>query len=205
MPLSIGLDLDNTLICYDRAFLVAARERSLVGADFTGAKEIIRDKIRLLEDGETHWQKLQGYVYGAGIGNAQLFDGVMPFLKRAKTQGAQLFIVSHKTELGHFDATRTNLRDAAKAFLKEQGVMDYIPESQIFFASTREEKIAKITALGVDVFVDDLEEIFADPAFPPSVRKLLFSSNPLDKSHGFTVCSDWPMITQRILDEARNA
>ena len=50
--LRIGVDFDNTIITYDDVFLSTARERGLVGADFAGRKQAIRDTIRLLPDGE---------------------------------------------------------------------------------------------------------------------------------------------------------
>jgi hypothetical protein len=60
----IGLDLDNTLISYDRSFCSAAIERSLVPADFVGSKRDVRDRVRLLPAGELQWQRLQAHVYG---------------------------------------------------------------------------------------------------------------------------------------------
>ena len=35
-------------------------------------------------DGELAWQKLQGQVYGAGIRDAALIDGVDAFLRRCR-------------------------------------------------------------------------------------------------------------------------
>src|SRR5258708_39666194 len=81
----IGLDFDNTIIRYDEVFLQAARERGLLGADFVGTKQQIRDAIRGLPDGEAKWQALQGYVYGSGMGGATLFGGLPEFLRRAQT------------------------------------------------------------------------------------------------------------------------
>src|SRR5258708_33248098 len=71
----IGLDFDNTIIRYDDVFLQAARDRGLLGRDFVGTKQQIRDTIRALPGGEVKWQALQGYVYGSGIGGAALFPG----------------------------------------------------------------------------------------------------------------------------------
>jgi hypothetical protein len=75
----IGIDFDNTLIDYDRVFLEAARELGLVPRDFAGPKKVVRDAIRLLPNGEPTWQRLQGYVYGAGIGGAVPFSGACDF------------------------------------------------------------------------------------------------------------------------------
>lgn len=197
MPLFIGLDLDNTIICYDRAFRTAAIERNLISKDFTGGKQPVCDHTRALKNGEQYWQALQGYVYGAGIHAAELFGGVKDFLVHAKKCDAQLFIVSHKTQFGHFDAARVDLRQAALGFLNSQGILDILPENQVFFTATREEKIARIGTLNCDVFVDDLEDVLLDPSFPAAIRKLWFT--PSAKAHpALETFSNWAQIKQAI-------
>ena len=49
-----------------------------------------------------------------GIGGATLIPGVDAFLRRCRTEGCAVSIVSHKTEYGHYDPDRVNLRDAAR-------------------------------------------------------------------------------------------
>ena len=44
----------------------------------------------------------------------------------------------------------------------------------IFFEPSRTAKLARIGALGCTHFIDDMEETFTDPAFPPGVERLLF-------------------------------
>src|SRR5579872_4177641 len=117
----IGLDFDNTIIRYDEVFCDAARSRGLIGPDFTGTKHDVRDAIRRLPDGELKWQALQGHVYGKGIANAVLFSGLPEFLRRARTVGDTILIVSHKTERGHFDPDGIDLRVAALRWMEAQG------------------------------------------------------------------------------------
>jgi len=112
--LRIGLDFDNTIITYDAVFLAAARMWGLVGAAFTGGKQAIRDTIRLLPDGELSWQKLQGHVYGKGLAQAEMIAGVDAFLRRCRENKVPIAIVSHKTEFGHHEPDRINLRAAAR-------------------------------------------------------------------------------------------
>ena len=100
----IGIDFDNTIITYDEVFRAAARAQGLIEADFDGSKQAVRDAIRLLPDGELTWQKLQGQVYGKGIVDA----GTAATASTASCGGAArrerpVFIVSHKTEFGHYD------------------------------------------------------------------------------------------------------
>jgi len=181
----IGIDFDNTIVRYDHVFLNAARQLELVPTDFTGNKQTLRDAIRLRPDGEIEWQKLQGHVYGVGIEHALLFDGVDLFLKRCRETNSEVFIVSHKTEFGHFDPSRVNLRHsaldwmAASGFFCAQGFG--IPVENVFFESTREEKLARISSLKCSHFIDDLEEVLSHPDFPEGVDRILFAkrSNPL--------------------------
>ena len=200
MSLRIGLDLDNTLICYDRAFEVAAKERGLIPHDFSGNKQQIRDFIRALpgRDGEREWQKLQGYVYGKGIQHAELFAGVTEFLQHAVSLGATLHIVSHKTQFGHFDPDKVDLREAAKAFLQAMGVFAHLPQDQVSFHTTRDEKIARITELDFDLFIDDLEEVLGDPSFPVATKRFLFSAIAPEGTHSFESFADWQSIRDTV-------
>ena len=139
--LRIGLDFDNTIITYDAVFLAAARKWGLVGTDFTGGKQAIRDTIRLLPDGELSWQKLQGQVYGKGLAQAEMVEGVDEFLRRCRKNNVPVVVVSHKTEFGHHDPDRINLRNAARAWMAEHGFFQAggygIAPDAVYFESTR--------------------------------------------------------------------
>ena len=195
----IGIDFDNTLISYDAVFHAAARSAGLIDAGTAPRKQAVRDAMRLAPDGELAWQKLQGQVYGAGIRDAELIDGVDPFLRRCRRTGCEVAIVSHKTVFGHYDPHRINLRDAAMEWMTARGFFaeDGYGVSQVFFEPTRAEKLARIGALGCDWFIDDLAEVFSDPAFPPGVRKILFApaqAAPAD----CIVCPTWRDIEECI-------
>jgi len=70
--------------------------------------------------------------------------------------------VSHKTEYGHFDPARVNLRDAALSWMRQQGFFRQdgfgLPIENVRFAATRSEKIEQIARLGFTHFIDDLPE-----------------------------------------------
>jgi hypothetical protein len=51
-------------------------------------------------------------------------------------------------------------------------------QDQVFFEDSRSKKIDRIRSLGCTHFVDDLPEVFSEPAFPSKVRKLLFAPRP---------------------------
>src|SRR5262245_26350837 len=175
----IGIDFDNTVITYDAVFLAAASQRGLIDASFRGNKQAVRDAIRLLPEGELAWQRQQDHVYGQGIGGASMFAGVYDFLRRCRSEGRAILIVSHKTEYGHHDPSRVNLRQAALGWMKDHGVIGTsefaVPTESVFFEDTRADKLARIAALGCTHFIDDLEEVLTDPDFPPGVTRILFS------------------------------
>jgi hypothetical protein len=199
----IGIDFDNTLIDYDRVFLEAARERGLVSRDFVGPKRAVRDAIRLLPDGELTWQRLQGHVYGAGIGGAVPFPGARDFLRRCAREGVATFIVSHKTRFGHYDPARVDLREAARGWMSEQGFFRTgagLPGDHVYFESDREHKLARIAALACTHFIDDLEEIFADPRFPAGVRRILLAESGAEACDA--LCGDWQDVTAVIFGNA---
>jgi hypothetical protein len=199
--LRIGLDFDNTVITYDDVFLSMAREQGLVEAGIAGRKQAIRDAIRLLPDGELSWQKLQGRVYGKGIAQASMFDGVDVFLRRCRLDHVPVVIVSHKTEFGHYDLERVNLREAAREWMVQHGFFRdsgyAIDPGNVYFEGTRQDKLARIAELGCTHFIDDLEEVLADPAFPPGVERILFAADK-PASASYIVCQTWRQIEEYV-------
>jgi hypothetical protein len=199
----IGIDFDNTVINYDDVFLASARDGGLIDAAFRGAKQAIRDAIRLLPEGDLAWQKLQGQVYGRGVVRAQMICGVDSFLRRCRAEGCPVLVVSHKTEFGHYDPERVNLRRAAMDWMKSQGFFDEarygIPTENVFFEGTRAEKLARIGTLGCTHFIDDLEEVLSDPGFPQAVERILFSDGAdAATAARYVVCPTWRDIERHV-------
>ena len=202
----IGLDFDNTLARYDSVFSVEAKKQGLVSNEWQGAKRDLKNKLHSTQNGDKLWQKIQGQVYGPSMHKADLFPGVARFLLRCKLQGHTVFIVSHKTKYGHFDPTKTLLRRAALDWMQGKGFFDEnefaIHRENVFFATTRREKVEKIKGLNLDVFIDDLEEVFSEDDFP-DIRKILFS-NISKGTHHDVVCNNWSNIENSILGEITN-
>ena len=197
----IGIDLDNTLINYDRLFFEIAIRRSLITNGFRGTKRDIRDAVRLLPDGEIEWQRLQAEVYGPAIAGASAAEGALDFILRARARGAQLMIVSHKTALSNLGTSKVNLRDAARTWLRASGMLgpDAVQEANVYFEDTRAEKIARIIDLGCTHFIDDLEEVFDDPAFPGSVERLLLTSDPRVTGRGYRTYGSFDAICDALI------
>lgn len=199
-PKRIGIDFDNTLISYDAVFIAAAKDRGLLPNDFVGTKRMVRDAIRRLPNGELSWQALQGYVYGTGISAACLVDGVDDFLRRCRTENCNVFIISHKTKHGHFDPKRVDLREAAENWLAEHGFFSSdiyaIPKKNVFFNDTRSAKLECIRATEVTHFIDDLEEVLADPKFPSGVERILLAETTRSSAGHVTCCLNWSQVTE---------
>ncbi|WP_245323366.1 hypothetical protein [Bradyrhizobium shewense] len=172
----IGIDFDNTIICYDKVFASVARQRELVPDGWEGLKTDVRDLLRSRAGGELAWQGLQGFVYGKGIRGAEIYPGVREFLAACRQAGAKVYIVSHKTRYGHQDPDRTDLRDAARSWLLRAGLIDAaLAVGDVYFEDTLAAKVDRLVQLSLDVFIDDLVDVFEHPHFPKATRSILFT------------------------------
>ncbi len=90
----IGLDLDNTIVCYDRVFARLALEAGLPESVVGSGKRAIRDYLRE-QDREDQWTVMQGKAYGFRMSEAQPFEGILEFMTCARDCGHALCIVSH--------------------------------------------------------------------------------------------------------------
>ena len=203
--LRIGIDFDNTIITYDEVFCAAAKSSGLLGSEFVGSKRAVRDAIRRLPGGETAWQRLQGQVYGKEISRARMIAGVESFLRRCRIEGCDVAIVSHKTEYGHFDRGRVNLRKAALGWMSAQRLFEgdsALTADNIYFESTRAGKLERIVSLSLTHFIDDLEEVLIDPAFPPHIKRILFADAELQPAARYVTCPTWRAIEEKVFERA---
>jgi len=205
--LRIGIDFDNTIAGYDQLIYREAMSRGLIEAGAATSKRSVRDHIRQRENGELEWQRLQGVVYGPRMGDAQLIEGVGEFLRQCRRRGAQVFIVSHKTEYANFDPTRTPLRQAALSWMAAKGFFAAnslgLSPACVYFEATRREKIERIRQLDCTHFIDDLEEVFREDGFPDATAKILFASHPPPAPlPGLDVAATWEEVAQFVFRPA---
>jgi hypothetical protein len=184
----IGIDFDNTIVCYDGLFHTLALERGLIAAELPATKKAVRNN--LIEQGrEELWTELQGIAYGPEIGRAELFPGVLEFLREAHRCCCKTAIISHKT-LHPLRGEQYDLHAAARTFLRANGFFASetgLKESDVFFELTKAAKLSRIATHGCTHFIDDLPELLSEPCFPTDVWKILFDPQKV-----------WPEASDRV-------
>jgi hypothetical protein len=198
----IGIDFDNTIICYDEVFAAAAQRRGLVPDGWSGLKSELRDTLRAQAGGEVAWQGLQGWVYGKGIKEAAIFPGMSDFLSACRQAKAEVYIVSHKTRYGHQDPDRTDLREAARNWMQGSGLIGSADSAlsldRIYFEDTLAAKVDRVASLELDVFIDDLVDVFEQPHFPQRTRPILFASADASRHGRYRPVASWAEIQNEV-------
>jgi len=190
----VGLDFDNTIVCYDRLFHQLAAERGLIPPGLPATKQTVRDFLRTAGR-EADWTELQGTAYGPRITAAESFPGVKEFLARCRAAGVRVAVVSHKSRRPYRGAGH-DLHAAAHAFLAAHGFYESsdtgLSPDRVFLEETLAAKLGRVGSLGCAAFVDDLPEVLTEPAFPAGVGKVLF--DPADAhpdGPGYTRVTSW--------------
>jgi hypothetical protein len=171
----IGIDFDNTIVCYDGIFHRTAVERGLIAAEIPVTKGAVRDHLRATGR-EPLWTELQGFVYGPGLAGADPFPGVWDFMREAQRQGIEVKVVSHKTR-HPYEGPAYDLHVSALSWLREQAAVNGVVLREgvdIYLEPTKQAKLERIGALACDWFIDDLPEFLSEPNFPIDVKRVLF-------------------------------
>ena len=193
----IGVDFDNTIVCYDELFRKVALERGAIPATTPPSKGAVRDYLRQTGQ-EPLWTELQGYVYGPRMQEASPFPGALEFFRGCKARGVPVFVISHRT-LYPYLGERYDLHQAARDWLAAYGFHDAqrigLPRDHVCFELSKQEKLARIAQMGCTHFIDDLPEFLEEPAFPPGVERLLFDPNDVQPECTVARRMDsWPAI-----------
>ncbi len=173
----IGIDFDNTLICYDSVFLKIADELGIKLNGETSPKTELRNLMRMRKGGEWEWSRIQGLAYGRMIIEAKPFPDVEASLLRWIANGHSIRVISHKS-IYPTAGLPYNLIEAAKNWIHENFPRLLSAEFDIdhhaFFESTRKEKLKRIARERCNWFIDDLPETLRDIDFPRGTLSLLF-------------------------------
>lgn len=200
----IGIDFDNTIVCYDRVFHLVAREQDAIPADIPQTKEKVRDHLRAIGQ-EPVWTAMQGYVYGQRMGDVDPFPGVLEFLRACREHGVEVFIVSHKTKTP-YAGPAYDLHAAALGWMEARGLFDAegigLPRERVFLEPTKKDKLARIGSLGCTHFIDDLPEFLGEADFPKGVTRLLFApTGACSQDAGVLPCGSWDDIARMLLGD----
>jgi hypothetical protein len=175
----IGVDLDNTIVCYDALFARLAVEQNLCPLHIGANKTAVRDYLRA-SGREEQWTRLQGDVYGPAMQRAEPFPGVERFFQLCRARGVPVVIVSHRSR-HPYAGPQHDLHRAARdwlefrAFHEREGIG--LNRDRVYLEGSKSDKLARIASLGCTHFIDDLPELLTDPEFPARVEKVLFDPN----------------------------
>jgi len=197
--MKIGIDFDNTIVTYDDAMYERSLALNLISEGTNRNKKDIRDQIRQAPEGEIEWQKLQAFIYGKAMHEARLIEGVARFMQTCNERNIPVTVISHKTEYAKRDPERVNLRSAALNWMKQNKFFDSngfnLSMDEVYFESTREEKINRVKELGCTHFIDDLLEVLEEEVFPNTIEKILFDPHQAYQfNNGMAVCHSWDEI-----------
>ena len=173
----IGLDFDNTIVCYDQAIALLAEELFELPTDVPRTKLGLRNYLRCAGR-EPEWTAFQGELYGPGMHYAEPFEGAITTMQQLVTAGHELVIVSHRS-CRPYAGEPHDLHAAARSWvadrLQSAGLFGAAgDEAHLLFLETLDQKLAMICQLTCDAFLDDLPEVLTAPGFPESTEAILF-------------------------------
>ena len=198
----LGIDFDNTLACYDGLFYAEACKQGLFPPHVQGKtaqdKNSVRDALREMGQ-EDAFTLLQGYIYGPGIVNAKVYDGAFSCIRALKAKGVELCVISHKTPYPYL-GEKYDLHEYARNWLEKNNFFKdgLFTLQNVFFETSKEDKLARIRTQKCTYFIDDLPDILEHPLFPSTTEALLFSpeQNIVSTLDSF---SSWQSLNQFLM------
>ena len=197
----IGIDFDNTIVCYDKIFYEIALDKGIIPANLPKVKEEVRNYLRKCGK-ENLWTELQGYVYGPSTLKAKPFAGVLDFFVHCKKQRSKVYIISHKT-IHPFLGSKYNLHKYAHKWLEQNAFYNTkktgLSKNDVFFELTKEEKLNRIIIQKCTHYIDDLPEFLGEESFPKGIKRILFDPNRKYKNKKeFDSISSWKEMAEKI-------
>ena len=173
----IGLDFDNTIVCYNEAIALLAEELFELPADVPLTKLGLRNFLRGAGR-EPEWTAFQGELYGPGMRYAEPFDGAIDTMQQLSAEGHDLVIISHRSRRPYAGEPH-DLHAAARGWVADRlqsvGLFGSMGNtSAVNFSVTRDQKLEMITHLVCEAFLDDLPEVLSAPHFPAGAKGILF-------------------------------
>jgi hypothetical protein len=190
----VGLDFDNTIVCYDKAIALLAEQKFDLPGNVPRTKVGIRDHLRSIGQ-EDAWTLFQGELYGPGMAYAHPFVDVVETLQTLQALGHQLVVISHRTRFPYL-GERYDLHSFANGWLQER-----LPRvlRSVAFHESKADKVADVARMGCDFFLDDLPEILSDPQFPKSTLGILFSPTGERGAWSGPVIDSWRELSPMVV------
>lgn len=189
----LGIDFDNTIVCYDHLFHKVAIEWNLITKKFPKKKSEIK-KYLLSNKKENIWTEMQGYVYGERILEAKPYPNALKILNKINELNIPFYIISHKTKYPYI-GQRINLHNSAQKWIKYYKIDENKNIKDIIFNISKKDKIKSIIDNKCTHFIDDLLEIYKNNMFPSSVIKILFDpDSKYNIENGIINLKSWNMI-----------
>lgn len=172
----IGIDFDNTIVNYDGVFYQTGLKLGWLPKEIGRSKYSVRSYF--IGNGmEPKWTELQGIVYGKTITNAVPYDGFIEVINNWREKGYKLYLVSHKTKYPII-GEKLDFHQAARNWLESYDLIRLFDD--IFFCEQKDDKVAKIAELGLDCFIDDLQDVLLHTRFPNCTQRYLFGASNSD-------------------------
>ncbi len=202
----IGIDFDHTIVDYHNLFSERALSLGYIDASEKLTKDVVKNKIKELQDGENKWGILQSEIYSEGIHDASVMIGFSEFVLACQKSGINLSIISHKTKFNPNDPFQRDLKQAAQNWMQTNQFFDSrgfdFNLNQVFFADSIEEKISTIANQQCTHFIDDLPSILLNPAFPKNTCKILYWPYSFKKCHeAMNYLGNWWEISKYLFQE----
>ena len=186
----LGVDFDNTIVCYDEVFHRLAVAEGLIPSSVPCDKTSVRDFLRAAGR-EDRWTAMQAIVYGKRMPEARPFPGVLDFFAACAQHALRLSVISHRTRQP-IVGEPCDLHAAAFRWLEQNGFVDLVSHEAIHFLESRAGKVARVDEAGCTHFIDDLPEFLAEPLLSPALRRILFDpARAAGAKPGLTVVASW--------------
>lgn len=189
----VGIDFDNTIVCYDDLFHKVALEKGLIENHVNKNKFSVRQYL-IDKNRESEWTSLQGIVYGSRMEEAIAYSGALDGIISFQKRGISTYIVSHKTQYPII-GPKVDMQASARLWIENNlsvSGKQVFGKNKIFFNEKKDEKLEQIVILNCGVFIDDLPEILLSRKLPKKVYKILFDpANKHPVNPNYTKVQSW--------------
>ncbi len=199
---NLGIDLDNTIIDYSISMInLAKTEYGISLKANTSLKKELK-KLIISKFNETEWTRAQGLLYSKYITSANLYDNFLPNLERLKSTFDNIYIVSHKTKFPYI-GSEIDIREKAMNWIMEKIVSEagkpLFRETHVYFESTINEKIQRISERDCKIFIDDLPDILVK--LPINIQGILFGAKTTTVNQ--ITYDNWNDLVRYLLEKYR--